>query len=191
MWETRVQSLGWEDDLEKEMATRSSALAWKITWMEKPGRLQSMGSQRDTTERLYFFSMLCGRTTGPGFLITDSFSVSELIPLYSEIDINSHSLDMDSYSLWLTVHGTRQEYWSGLLFPSPGDLPNPGIKPWCPALQADPLPTKLWGTSWCSCEYSVLPAVRLPLLESCLCFVRGVWSWVNYKSYISSFVKWR
>ena len=99
MWETRVQSLGWEDDLEKEMATRSSALAWKITWMEKPGRLQSMGSQRDTTERLYFFSMLCGRTTGPGFLITDSFSVSELIPLYSEIDINSHSLDMDSYSL--------------------------------------------------------------------------------------------
>ena len=45
MQETRVQSLCWEDPLEKEMATHSSILAWKISWME-PGRLQSMGSQR-------------------------------------------------------------------------------------------------------------------------------------------------
>ena len=45
MWETRVQSLGREDRLEKEMATHSSTLAWKIPWMEKPGGLQSMGSQ--------------------------------------------------------------------------------------------------------------------------------------------------
>ena len=46
MWETWVQSLGREDPLEKEMATQSSTLAWKIPWMEKLGRLQSMGSQR-------------------------------------------------------------------------------------------------------------------------------------------------
>jgi len=46
MQETRVQSLGWEDLLEKEMATHSSTVAWKISWMEEPGRLQSMGSQR-------------------------------------------------------------------------------------------------------------------------------------------------
>ena len=46
MWETRVQSLGQEDLLEKEMATHSSILAWKIPWMEEPGRLQSMGLQR-------------------------------------------------------------------------------------------------------------------------------------------------
>ena len=46
MWETQVRSLGQEDPLEKEMATHSSTLAWKIPWMEKPGRLQSMGSQR-------------------------------------------------------------------------------------------------------------------------------------------------
>ena len=45
-WETRVQSLGWEDLLEKAMAPHSSTLAWKIPWMEEPGRLQSMGSQR-------------------------------------------------------------------------------------------------------------------------------------------------
>ena len=46
MQETRLQSLGWEDLLEKEMATHSSILAWKIPWMEEPSRLQSMGSQR-------------------------------------------------------------------------------------------------------------------------------------------------
>ena len=45
MREIRVQSLGWEDPLEKEMATHSSILAWKISWME-PGRLQSSGSRR-------------------------------------------------------------------------------------------------------------------------------------------------
>ena len=51
MQETQVQSLGSEDLLEKEMATHSTTLAWKISWMEKPGRLQSMGSQEsDTTE---------------------------------------------------------------------------------------------------------------------------------------------
>ena len=44
--ETWVQSLGWEDPLEKEMATHSSTLAWKILWTEGPGRLQSMGLQR-------------------------------------------------------------------------------------------------------------------------------------------------
>ena len=46
MQETRLQSLGREDLLEKEMATYSSTLAWKIPWTEEPGRLQSMGSQR-------------------------------------------------------------------------------------------------------------------------------------------------
>ena len=46
MRETKVQSLGWEDPLEKEMATHSSTLAWKILWMEEPGGLQSMESQR-------------------------------------------------------------------------------------------------------------------------------------------------
>ena len=44
--EIQVRSLGWEDPLEKEMATHSSVLAWKISWTEEPGGLQSMGSQR-------------------------------------------------------------------------------------------------------------------------------------------------
>ena len=46
MWETQVRSLGQEDPLEKEMATHSSTLSWRIPWREKPGRLQSMGLQR-------------------------------------------------------------------------------------------------------------------------------------------------
>jgi len=46
MWETQVQSLGGEDSLEKEMATHSSTLAWKISWMEEPHRLQSVRLQK-------------------------------------------------------------------------------------------------------------------------------------------------
>ena len=44
-WETWVQSLGWEDTLEKKTATHSTTLAWRIPWTEEPGRLQSMGLQ--------------------------------------------------------------------------------------------------------------------------------------------------
>ena len=55
MWETQVRSLGQEDPLEKEMATHSSTLAWRIPWTEEPGGLQSIGSQEsDTTGRLHF-----------------------------------------------------------------------------------------------------------------------------------------
>ena len=46
MQETWVQSLGWEDSLEKEMASHSSIFAWRIPWTEEPGRIQSMGLQR-------------------------------------------------------------------------------------------------------------------------------------------------
>ena len=45
IWETRVQSLGQEDPLEKEVATHSSFIAWEIPWTEEPGGLQSIGSQ--------------------------------------------------------------------------------------------------------------------------------------------------
>ena len=55
MWETWVQSLSWEDLLEKGKATHSSTLAWKIPWMEESDRLQSMGHKEpDMTEGLHF-----------------------------------------------------------------------------------------------------------------------------------------
>ena len=50
MLETQVQSLGWEDPLEKEVATHSSTLAWKIPWTEEHGRLQSMRSEKSRTQ---------------------------------------------------------------------------------------------------------------------------------------------
>ena len=57
IWETWVQSLSWEDSLEKGLATHSSILVWRIPWTEEPGGLQSMGSQEwDTTERLTLYS---------------------------------------------------------------------------------------------------------------------------------------
>ena len=59
--ETQVRSLGWEDPLEKGMATHSSILAWRIPWTEEPGRLQSMESQRvrhDLATNTHLFSKL-------------------------------------------------------------------------------------------------------------------------------------
>ena len=62
MQETQVQSLCWEDSLEKEMATHSSILAWRIPWTEEPGGLQSIGSQRvrpDTVTNTHPRNRLC------------------------------------------------------------------------------------------------------------------------------------
>ena len=58
MWETQVQSLGWEDPLEKEMATHSSILAWRIPWAEEPGRLHSTGSQSWTRLSDFTFTFI-------------------------------------------------------------------------------------------------------------------------------------
>ena len=69
MRETRVQALGWEDPLEKEMAIHSSTLAWKIPWTEEPGRLWDR-KESDTTER--FHSL----THSPSlFIFCSSFSL--------------------------------------------------------------------------------------------------------------------
>ena len=64
-WETWVRSLGWEDPLEKEMATHSSTLTWKIPWTEERGRLQSMGSQSRTRLSDFAFTLLAFRHTHP------------------------------------------------------------------------------------------------------------------------------
>ena len=58
MQETWIQSLGWEDPLEKGMAIHSSILAWRIPWTEEPGGLQSMGSQRGRQKRLILTNMV-------------------------------------------------------------------------------------------------------------------------------------
>ena len=106
MQEAKVQSLGQEDPLEKEMATHSSILAWEIH------------RQRN----------LVG---------------------YSPVQF-SHSVGSNSLQPhWIVAHQaplsmgfSRQEYWSGLPFLSPGDLPDPRIEPESPALQVDYLSTE-------------------------------------------------
>ena len=82
MRKTRVQSLGQEDLLEKEMATHSSILAWKIPRMEESSRLQSMGSQRvrhnwATSLSLHFFSFLYSRTIPRDFLVFHGINIFE------------------------------------------------------------------------------------------------------------------
>ena len=59
--ETWVRSLGWEDPLEKEMATQSIILAWKIPWTEEPGGLQSMGFQRVRQDLVTKQQQICVR----------------------------------------------------------------------------------------------------------------------------------
>ena len=129
MRETGVRSLVWEDPLEKEMAIHSSTIGWKIPWTEEPGRPQSMGSQR----------------VGHDWATTRS--CSPLISLnchewkYNSV---SHSVMSDSLQPpWTVAHRdplsmefSRQQYWNGLSFSSPGDLPDPGFEPGSPALQA-------------------------------------------------------
>ena len=74
MWETWVRFLDWEDPLEKEMATHSSILAWRIPWREEPGGLQSMGSQRvrHNSVTFTFQSYIITVETTRCFLVTKS-----------------------------------------------------------------------------------------------------------------------
>ena len=76
MQETWVRSLGQEDPLEKEMATHSSTLAWKIPWTEKPCRLQSMGSQSRT--RLSDFTSLHSVVRKSMCIISFSIKIEKL-----------------------------------------------------------------------------------------------------------------
>ena len=93
MQETGVQSLGWEDPLEKEMATHSSILAWKIPWTEKPGGLQSVGLResdmtqwlnnfkinKENKNELYSASRICCAETLGGAKKPTDFDVKKLV----------------------------------------------------------------------------------------------------------------
>ena len=142
MWETRVRFLDWEDPLEEEMATHSSILAWRIPWTEQPHGLRSIGLQRvrhdwrdlaHTTSMLniiYWIPTNC-QAFGGGLVANSCPTLATPWTVACQAP--------------LSIAFSRQEHWSGLPFPSPGDLPNPGIKPGSPALQAGSLLTELWG----------------------------------------------
>ena len=108
--ETQVQFLGQEDLLEKEIATHSSILAWKIPWMEEPGELHSMASQR----------------VGHDWVTSLSLSIPG-----NEVEVKSLSHVWLFATPWTITYQTllsmgfpRQEYCSGLIFPPPR-IPSP------------------------------------------------------------------
>ena len=82
MRETWVRSLGWEYPLVQKMATQPSILPWEIPWTEEPGRLQSMGSQSDTTQQLHFhFSIIIHRFPSIKLFFYPEYSFNSFILL--------------------------------------------------------------------------------------------------------------
>ena len=113
--ELQVPSLGQENPLDE--GTVTSSHAWRIPWTEKPGRLQATAWRATSVQSSSVQSLSCVR------LFATPWTVARQAPPSMEF--------------------SRQEYWSGLPFPSPGDLPNPGIEPRSPALQAEALTSEL------------------------------------------------
>ena len=143
-----VRSLGLEDALEKEIATHSSILDWKIPWTKELSRLQSMRLQRvrhdwaTKQQERYIYSTL---------------DVKVEVRSLSHVRLSVTPRTV-AHQAPLSMGFSRQEYWSGLLFPSPGHLPDPGIEPGSPALQADSLLTEPFDTCL---KYSVVNERRL------------------------------
>ena len=150
MQETPVRSLDWEDPLEKEIATHSSILAWKISWTEKPGGLQSMGSQRvgydwatDTylfnkilSFRILFFHRLLSQGMGQvidlNLWISSSFiqgkSKRGLMKLNTQSNL-SYSLDLSVCALSLSRVSSATP-WTGALSSSAHEISQARILEW-------------------------------------------------------------
>ena len=128
MQETQVRSLGWEDPLEKEMASHSSTLAWKIPWTEEPGRLRSMGSQRvrhdwatslQREKKLTRFSELQRgfqhflgfkefKESHPFFLLLLLFFLLKVLWFGSDFSTIIFSLRQINYNHWMLVQRSDQ-----------------------------------------------------------------------------------
>ena len=135
----RVRSLGQEDSLEKEIATHSSVLAQGIPWTEKPGGLAVRRVAKSWTR---LKSLTHKQDSFLPYLLSLSLKSLLLLLLshFSRVRLFVTPWTI-AYQAPLSMGFSRQEYWSGLLFPSPGNLPDPGIEPGSPALQADSLLT--------------------------------------------------
>ena len=163
MQEIWVQSLGWEDSLEKEITIHSGILVWRIPWTEKPGGLQSMGSQRVRhdwainitqvmdIEKLYFLQ--CFHKSK---IISKEKDNQQQQHIYLLLLFLNHSVVSDSVdfaTLWAVAHQaplsmgfSREAYQNGLPCSHPGDLLNSGFEPGSPALQEDSLPLSHQGS---------------------------------------------
>ena len=116
MRETWVRSLGWEDPLEKEMASHSSTLAWRIPWREEPGRLQSMGSQRVGHDWVTSLLLsLSSSSTSFGLRQMLIWTEAQLWKWKWSLSVMSNSLRPPwtvAYQASLATGFSRQEYWS-------------------------------------------------------------------------------
>ena len=146
--ETQVWSLGWEDLLEKSMAIHSNILAWRLPQTEKPGGLQSMGSQKSQIQ------LTIWTTTTTKWWGHVSLRWWVKVKLLSRVWLLVTPWTV-AYQAPPSMGFSRQEYWSALPFPSPGDLPDPGIEPGSPAFQADALTSMM---RLCNRTWQELPA---------------------------------
>ena len=131
--------------MENKKATHSSILAWKIPWTEEPGGLQSVGLQKSRTrlkqlsrsaQYIHYLEGNQGILSLPALNSSESESeVLSCVQLFAAPWTVAHQAPP-------SMEFSRQEYWSGLPFPSPRDLPHPGIEPRPPALWADALPSE-------------------------------------------------
>ena len=135
--ETWIWSLGWEDPLEKRMATHSGILSWRTPWTEEPDRLLSMGSQRVGYDwATNTFISLSPSLIGDYLQCKDEKSEPQKVKCFVEVlNLNRFSCVWLCATLWTVAHQaplsmgfSRQEYWSGLPCLPPGDLPDPGIQ---------------------------------------------------------------
>ena len=167
---TWVRSLGWEDPLEEEMTTHSSTLAWKISWTEERGRLQSMGSQRIGHDWAISLSLSLQQEKNIknkenwNRILTFANNKHDNKQLARNFHEKVKMLVAQSCPTlcnpWtvarqapLSIAFSRQEYCSGLPFPPPGDLLDSGIKP--TSLTSPELTGRFFSTSttWETCEY--------------------------------------
>ena len=126
------------------MATHSSTLAWRILWMEEPGPPwgRRVGHNWATSFSLSYMTLLAfNQYLHTGFFCKNIMTKWKSL---SCVWLSATAWTV-VYQASLSMGFSRQEYWSGLPFPSPGDLPDPGIKPRSPALQADTSPSEPQG----------------------------------------------
>ena len=140
MQETLVPFLGWEDRLEKGKATHSSIQAWRIPWTGQSMASPRVGCLNDL--HLHFHPPLSMWVLSHVRLFVTSWTVAHRAPL--------------------SMGFSRQEYWSGLLFPTPGDLPDPGIKP----KRSNPLCLLYWQANSSPLSHLGSPSIHL---LACFC----------------------
>ena len=135
-----------------EMVTHSSILAWEIPWTVEPGGLWFRGSKRVgrdwETEQLVWSKVKVAQLCATLWILQARILEWVAFP-FSRGSSQPRDWTQVSciagrfFTSWATTEA--QEYWNGYAIPSPGDLPNPGIEPGSPALQANSLPTEFWG----------------------------------------------